>query len=192
MPAGGTAGYPSHNRRIHAICTPMAANYHRRPRRTGSGRGPDVGFTRGRQRPAGAAKPEWLSLNGLWQYSETDGFSPPPVGRDLPGQILVPYPTESALSGVQKHSDYMFYRRTVDVPSQYLQGGKHLRLNFGAVNYDSTVLVNGSRWPGTPAAATRSASISPVRYVSRAVRKSSSQCTHRWTANRSPVRGRSR
>ena len=38
---------------------------------------------------------------------------------DLSGQILVPYPAESALSGVQKHSDYMFYRRTVDVPRSY-------------------------------------------------------------------------
>ena len=93
-------------------------------------------------RPSVAA-PKWLSLNGLWQYSETDGFSPPPIGQDLAGQILVPYPAESVLSGVQKHSDYMFYRRTVNVPRTFTDGGQHLRLNFGAVNYDATVYVNG-------------------------------------------------
>jgi len=91
------------------------------------------------------ASPQWQSLNGLWQYAETDGFSAPPIGTDLAGQILVPYPTESALSGVQKHSDYMFYRRTVDVPKNFTTGDQHLRLNFGAVNYDATVYVNGTQ-----------------------------------------------
>ncbi|WP_353650131.1 LamG-like jellyroll fold domain-containing protein [Nakamurella sp. A5-74] len=93
-------------------------------------------------RPSVAA-PKWLSLNGLWQYAPTDGFTPPVFGADLDGQILVPYPAESVLSGVQKHSDYMFYRRTVTVPKNFLSGGQHLRLNFGAVNYDAAVYVNG-------------------------------------------------
>ncbi|MES2094316.1 MAG: LamG-like jellyroll fold domain-containing protein [Actinomycetota bacterium] len=94
-------------------------------------------------RPSVAA-PKWQSLNGLWQYAETDGFSPPPIGTELPGQILVPYPAESALSGVQQHSDYMFYRRIVDVPKNFTNGDQRLRLNFGAVNYDATVYVNGT------------------------------------------------
>lgn len=94
-------------------------------------------------RPSVAA-PHWLSLNGLWQYAETDGFSALPFGTDLAGQILVPYPQESALSGVQKHSDYSFYRRTVEVPPSFIGDGQHLRLNFGAVNYDATVYVNGT------------------------------------------------
>ncbi|CAN5121739.1 glycoside hydrolase family 2 [soil metagenome] len=89
------------------------------------------------------AHPEWKSLNGLWQYAPTDGYSAPPIGKNLSGKILVPYPAESALSGVQKHSDYMFYRTTVAVPAGFTTGGKHVRLNFGAVNYDATVYVNG-------------------------------------------------
>ena len=93
-------------------------------------------------RPSAAA-PQWLNLNGLWQYGETNGFSPPPIGKDLTGQILVPYPAESALSGVQKHSDFMFYRRLVTVPKAFTQDNKRVRLNFGAVNYDATVYVNG-------------------------------------------------
>ncbi|MFM9921210.1 sugar-binding domain-containing protein [Lacisediminihabitans sp. H27-G8] len=55
----------------------------------------------------------------------------------------MPYPAESALSGVQKHSDYMFYRRIVEVPKNFTNGDQRLRLNFGAVNYDATVYVNG-------------------------------------------------
>ncbi|GAB3409506.1 glycoside hydrolase family 2 [Schumannella luteola] len=90
-----------------------------------------------------AANPEWVNLNGLWQYAGTDGYSAPPIGKDLTGQILVPYPTESALSGVQKHSEFMFYRRTVEVPNNLTSGGKHVNINFGAVNYDATVYVNG-------------------------------------------------
>jgi hypothetical protein len=89
--------------------------------------------------------PKWQSLNGLWQYAETDGFSAVPFSKDLASQILVPYPTESGLSGVQKHSDFMFYRKTVDVPNSFLNQNRHLRLNFGAVNYDATVWVNGTQ-----------------------------------------------
>lgn len=92
-----------------------------------------------------AAAPTWLNLNGLWQYQPWDGYSAIPFGTDLTKQILVPYPTESALSGIQSHSDYMLYRRTVDVPRQYTGDGKRLRINFGAVNYDATVYVNGQQ-----------------------------------------------
>jgi hypothetical protein len=91
-----------------------------------------------------ADDPTWQSLNGIWQYEPSDGYSPTPLGEDLAGEILVPYPTESVLSGVKKHSDFMVYRKTVTVPKAYTNGGKHLRLNFGAVNYDSTVFVNGT------------------------------------------------
>lgn len=92
-----------------------------------------------------AASPTWTNLNGLWQFASWDGFSPIPFGQDLGGKVLVPYPIESVLSGVQKHYDYMLYRRTVDVPKDYTKDGKHVRLNFGAVTYDATVFVNGQQ-----------------------------------------------
>ena len=66
-----------------------------------------------------AASPEWTNLNGLWQFAQWDGFSAVPFGQNLSGKVLVPYPIESALSGVQKHYDYMLYRRTIDVPESY-------------------------------------------------------------------------
>jgi len=89
--------------------------------------------------------PQWMSLNGLWQYAPDDGQGKPPFGRTLKGQVLVPYPIESVLSGVQKHADFMFYRRLVDIPAAFTAHGQHVRLNFGAVDHDATVYVNGTQ-----------------------------------------------
>jgi len=87
--------------------------------------------------------PRWMSLNGLWQYAADDGKAAAPFGQTLKDQVLVPYPIESVLSGVHKHSDFMFYRRLVDVPASFTAHGQHVRLNFGAVAQDATVYVNG-------------------------------------------------
>jgi hypothetical protein len=40
----------------------------------------------------------WMNLNGLWDYAITAKDSPMPEQAE--GRILVPYPVESALSGV--------------------------------------------------------------------------------------------
>ncbi|MBT2117113.1 hypothetical protein KK141_09735 [Dyella sp. LX-66] len=90
-------------------------------------------------------RPQWMSLNGLWQYAADDGQGKPPFGQALKAQVLVPYPVESVLSGVQQHADYMFYRRTVDIPAAYTAHGQHVRLNFGAVSHEATVYVNGTQ-----------------------------------------------
>jgi hypothetical protein len=89
--------------------------------------------------------PQWLSLNGLWQFAASDAKGSPSFGQALKEQVLVPYPIESVLSGVQKHSDFMFYRRMVDVPAAFTAHGQHVRLNFGAVGQDATVYVNGKQ-----------------------------------------------
>ena len=67
-----------------------------------------------------------MSLNGLWQYAADDGRGKPPFGQALKEQVLVPYPIESVLSGVQKHADYMFYRRTVEIPAAFVANGQHV------------------------------------------------------------------
>ena len=87
----------------------------------------------------------WQSLNGLWEYGLTpsDAAAPPAV---YDGQILVPYPYESALSGVHKPSPVtqrLWYRRTFTVPAAWRTNGQRVLLHFGAVNWDSTVRVNG-------------------------------------------------
>jgi hypothetical protein len=83
----------------------------------------------------------WMNLNGLWEYKEAAENETPPFGVTLPGIILVPYPIESALSGVMKHVGRLWYRRTVTLPEQW--EGKKVMLNFGAVDWEAKVFVNG-------------------------------------------------
>ena len=90
---------------------------------------------------------DWLNLNGLWNYAVT------PITNnsefriqisEFDGQILVPFPIESALSGVMKRLDeksVLWYQRNVTVPPEWK--GRRVRLHFEAVDWQSRVLVNG-------------------------------------------------
>jgi hypothetical protein len=86
---------------------------------------------------------EWMNLNGLWQYAEATQDEKPPAGRELAGRILVPFPVESALSGVMKSAQRLWYRRTFEMPGEWM--GKRVSLNFGAVDWEASVYVNGTR-----------------------------------------------
>jgi hypothetical protein len=86
-------------------------------------------------------RPEWKNLNGVWQFAGATAGEEPPVGESLPERILVPYPVESALSGIMRVEERMWYRRTFEVPSKWRKD--RLVLNFGAVDYDTRVWVNG-------------------------------------------------
>ncbi|MEU4743864.1 AbfB domain-containing protein [Actinosynnema sp. NPDC023658] len=98
-------------------------------------------------------RPDWQSLNGEWQFLNpaTDGagnvdrYAAPPLGQTLPERVLVPYPIESALSGIMRNDnrDLMFYRRTFTVPQSW--GGRRVQLHFGAVDYEAAVWVNGTQ-----------------------------------------------
>ena len=89
---------------------------------------------------------DWMNLNGEWQFEIDAGDSG--VERnlhtsELSGKIQVPFCPESDLSGVG-HKDFMgavWYRRTVDAPADWQ--GKKMLLHFQAVDYDTTVWVNG-------------------------------------------------
>ncbi len=91
-------------------------------------------------------RPDWQSLNGQWQFAGAANLSNPPVGRNLGETVLVPYPIESALSGIQRHENYMYYRRTFTVPDGWF--GRRVQLNFGAVTWQATVWVNGQNVGG--------------------------------------------
>ena len=86
---------------------------------------------------------EWQNLNGLWQWSPAAEGEAPPVGKNLEGTILVPYPVQSALSGVMEQHDRMWYRRTFKVPGKWRDG--RVLLHFGGVDWDATVYVNGKK-----------------------------------------------
>lgn len=90
---------------------------------------------------------DWMNLNGTWTYSfdfgrtgqnkrwqESKGFN---------DKILIPFCPESRLSGVA-HTDFIntiWYQRTLDVPQQWK--GKNIMLNFGAVDYEATIYIDG-------------------------------------------------
>ncbi|MDL4818462.1 AbfB domain-containing protein [Actinomadura opuntiae] len=86
-------------------------------------------------------RPDWQSLNGQWQFAATEAITSPPVGQNLAETVLVPYPIESALSGIMRHENNMWYRRTFTVPAAW--SGKRIQLNFGAVTWRANVWVNG-------------------------------------------------
>ncbi|WP_406440567.1 PA14 domain-containing protein [Streptomyces sp. NBC_01613] len=89
---------------------------------------------------------DWRNLNGRWQFAAATAGEQPPVGKDLAERILVPYPVESQLSGLERHEDRMWYRRTFTVPADWRIGsGKRLQLNFGAVDWRAEVYVNGTK-----------------------------------------------
>jgi beta-galactosidase/beta-glucuronidase len=84
---------------------------------------------------------DWLNLNGLWDFAIT---SKDAKRATFQTQILVPFPVESALSGVMRpvsENDRIWYRREFEVPHKWK--GRRLLLHFGAVDYEATVWVNG-------------------------------------------------
>lgn len=87
-------------------------------------------------------RPEWMNLNGLWDFAIAPMSEPSPVKFQT--QILVPFPVESALSGVMKpvgEHDRLWYRRTFALPRKWI--GRRVLLHFGAVDFETTVWVNG-------------------------------------------------
>ncbi|QDT52193.1 Evolved beta-galactosidase subunit alpha [Caulifigura coniformis] len=110
---------------------------------------------------------KWQNLNGLWSYAITPlarpviadekqdrrgQIAPDAAGEpgEAPtkwdGEILVPFCPESALSGVGKTvgpNSRLWYRRTFNVPADWK--GQRIMLNFGAVDWDCTVWLNGRK-----------------------------------------------
>src|SRR5205823_9652768 len=63
---------------------------------------------------------EWVNLNGLWDYAIAGPGTNCPARFD--GQVLVPFPIESALSGVGRRlasTNRIWYRRNFQVPKEW-------------------------------------------------------------------------
>lgn len=90
---------------------------------------------------------QWLCLNGEYDYAVTGENDPEPKTYD--GKILVPYSIESALSGVNKaldENERLWYHRAFTLDDSFT--GKRAILNFGAIDWQCKVFVNGSEVGG--------------------------------------------
>lgn len=90
----------------------------------------------------------WQSLNGLWEYAIEEGKLNE-IPKAFDGEILVPFPVESALSGVNKkvgEEKTLWYKKEIKV-DRTLAKDKVL-LHFGAVDWQTEVYVNGNKVGG--------------------------------------------
>ncbi|MBQ5706032.1 MAG: beta-glucuronidase, partial [Bacteroidaceae bacterium] len=90
---------------------------------------------------------DWINLNGEWSY--TFDFVGSGLERKLYNskgfndKIIVPFCPESKLSGVQ-YTDFInhiWYQRTISMPKEW--EGRNVKLNFGAIYYNSEVYIDG-------------------------------------------------
>ena len=86
----------------------------------------------------------WQNLNGLWDYhlspADQKNF---PAAWD--GKILVPFPLESALSGVGKQAGKekaLWYKKEIEINAA-IRKSQDILLHFGAVDWRCEVYVNG-------------------------------------------------
>jgi hypothetical protein len=87
-------------------------------------------------------KADVAGLAGWWRLDEDWKKTQPKVTYE--GKILVPFPVESALSGVRRPlppTHALWCRRTFKTPD--LKDGKRLLLHFGAADWETKVYVNG-------------------------------------------------
>ncbi|WP_425956604.1 LamG-like jellyroll fold domain-containing protein [Xylanimonas sp. McL0601] len=92
---------------------------------------------------------DWQNLDGTWDLVALDAAdSALPSAWSDAEDVLVPFPIESRLSGIGRHEDHVAYHRTFTVPAAWHigegTGKQRLMLNFGAVDFDATVIVNGT------------------------------------------------
>lgn len=92
----------------------------------------------------------WTNLNGKWQFEIDNGRSGAyrglsEVGTKLNSEITVPFCPESILSGIH-NVDFMYgvwYKRTINLTDEQCSG--RVALHFGAVDYKTTLFVNGKK-----------------------------------------------
>ncbi|MDR0700017.1 MAG: family 43 glycosylhydrolase, partial [Tannerella sp.] len=83
---------------------------------------------------------KWLNLNGIWQFQPAASATEALPAGNLSREILVPFPVESALSGIMEQHENVWYRRSFTVPEDW--AGQQVLLHFGAVDYTCEVFIN--------------------------------------------------
>lgn len=89
---------------------------------------------------------EWMNLNGIWDFASGLSGDAYQANRSYDRKILVPFPVESALSGImdKNHGNAdknYWYKRMFTLDDAYT--GKDVLLHFGAVDWRAEVYVNG-------------------------------------------------
>ncbi len=90
---------------------------------------------------------EWLSLDGIWEFefgTDDPGRSKENIARSLDRTITVPFCIESEASGIgiKNPPPVSWYAKSFTRAS--LPRGKRFFLNFGAVDYEAAVWLNGT------------------------------------------------
>ncbi|OCF73845.1 hypothetical protein I204_05690 [Kwoniella mangroviensis CBS 8886] len=92
---------------------------------------------------------KWQSLNGIWRYQKANSSEdidnvPQNVDDKWGRAVMIPSCIESGLSGLQvdpKDNEFSWFQTKFDVPSDWKD--QSLLINFGAVDYEATVFING-------------------------------------------------
>ncbi|MFN8126209.1 MAG: glycoside hydrolase family 2 TIM barrel-domain containing protein [Candidatus Nanopelagicales bacterium] len=87
----------------------------------------------------------YLNLNGRWEYAFRGTVDEPAVWD---GEIVVPFPPESLLSGVGRvlrPDEVLHYRLSWELPDGFVPPGERLLLHLDAVDQWCEVRVNGTR-----------------------------------------------
>lgn len=93
------------------------------------------------------ARSLWFNLNGEWEFAFDDadqGLSSGwQDGRELPLRIVVPFAYQTVLSRINDKAvhEIVWYAKSFEIPAEFRL--HDLLLNFGAVDYSSTVWING-------------------------------------------------
>ncbi len=92
-----------------------------------------------------AKRAQWLNLNGVWEFAETDDDADESylTAQAYPDRITVPFCRESKLSGLQRRGFVrnVWYRRSVEIPVDWRS--PRVRLHVGACDWATRVWVNG-------------------------------------------------
>ena len=94
------------------------------------------------------SRPDWINLNGAWEYrtdraesgTERKWFLPE---TDFDERIEVPFCRESVLSGIgdTDFCNCVWYRKKLELPKEW--DGKRVLLHIGACDFETTLWVDG-------------------------------------------------
>ena len=104
---------------------------------------------RGYPRPQ-MVRANWTNLNGEWDYAVTSVTNTPGRPEKWDGKILVPFPIESALSGVGrllKPDEFLWYTRKIECDPK---PGERILLHFGGVDFRTMVFIGHAEVTDVP------------------------------------------